>query len=383
MTELTVLGGGIGGLTAALTLSHHGLAAHVLERAPDLSEIGAGLQISPNGRVVFDALGLGPSLDKAGIRARGVRLIDGPTGRDVAWVPLRQKPYLLLHRADLIDILAAAVGKAGIPLHLGAEVTQIETGTHVQLTFADGRTERATRLIGADGLHSVARNAVCPGLTPRFTGQVAWRAILPSIRQEPPEVQVHLGSGRHLVRYPLRGGACVNIVAVEEREDWAAEGWHHLDDPANLARAFSGFAPAIRDELDRIDRPYLWGLHRHAVAPHWHNGAVILLGDAAHPTLPFLAQGANMAIEDAWVLASCLSDGTGPAHYQRLRKSRTTRIIDAAQANATHYHLHPGPKRRAAHAALHLASALAPQLLTARYGWLYNHDVTKPPSSIS
>ena len=325
------------------------------------------------------ALGLGDALEKAGVRARAVSLINGETGRQVARLPVAEKPYHFLHRADLIDILVNAVEAAGIQLMLGQEVERVEPGAEEAAFTIGGQTQKTPLLIGADGLHSVTRQAICPGLEPRFTGQVAWRAILPARGSEPPEVQVHMGAGRHLVRYPLRGGSLINIVAVEECAEWAAEGWHHQDDPAHLADAFASFAAPIRAELDRIEMVHLWGLHRHPVAPNWHKGRAVLLGDAAHPTLPFLAQGANMAIEDAYVLARCLVKDSGRealARYEALRTPRTTRITDAAQANAHNYHLAPGAKRAAAHTALRLISGLAPQLLSARFNWLYDYDAT-------
>lgn len=370
----TILGAGIGGLAAALALRKHGFASDIIEQAPVITEVGAGLQISPNGAVVLRALGLGDALARASVQAQAVRLIDGTTGRQVACLSLDGKAYHFLHRADLIDILQNAAQAQGIPVALDCQVTSVmpETGL---ATLANGTAHGASWLIGADGLHSVTRAAICPDLIPGFTGQVAWRAILPAKSAEPPEVQVHMGAGRHLVRYPLRGGALINIVAVEERREWAADGWHRQDDPANLAKAFASFAPPLRAEIDRIETTHLWGLHRHPVAPNWHKGRAVLLGDAAHPTLPFLAQGANMALEDAWVLARCLANDD-PAAYQAQRKPRTTRITDAAQANARNYHLQPGPKRRAAHTALRLVSTLAPTLLTRRLNWLYDHDVT-------
>ena len=376
--DITILGAGIGGLSAALALKQHGFAPEIREQAPEITEVGAGIQISPNGAVVLRALGLGPALENASVNARAVRLIDGAIGGQVARLPLAGRAYHFLHRADLIAILAEAVEARCIPLRLGQRIDRIEPSDDLVALRSGGEAAASTpRLIGADGLHSVARTAIAPGLKPRFTGQVAWRATLPAKVSEPPEVQVHMGTGRHLVRYPLRGGSRINIVAVEEREAWAAEGWHYEDDPAHMAQAFASFAAPVRAELDRIETAHLWGLHRHPVAPTWHKGGAVLLGDAAHPTLPFLAQGANMALEDAWVLARCLADGSGAAGYEALRKPRCIRITEAAEANARNYHLPPGLRKRAAHSALRLASVLAPWLLTARFNWLYGHDVTQ------
>ena len=189
-----------------------------------------------------------------------------------------------------------------------------------------------------------------------------------------------MGPGRHLVTYPLQGGLR-NIVAVEERIGWADEGWSHQDHPANLRAAFQGFAEPVRDWLDQVETVHLWGLFRHRVADRWHTGQQVILGDAAHPTLPFLAQGANLALEDAWVLAEAVSTmplEDGLKHYQSLRKPRAIAVTDAATANARNYHLSFPPVRFAAHTLLRLAGAVAPTQPLKRFVWLYRHDVTQP-----
>jgi salicylate hydroxylase len=190
-----------------------------------------------------------------------------------------------------------------------------------------------------------------------------------------------MGPGRHLVSYPVRDGAMVNLVAVEERSDWAPEGWNHRDDPRNLQDAFAGFGGMAGDLLGRVEEASLWGLHLHPVAARWVDGNVALLGDAAHPTLPFLAQGANMALEDAWALAQALSapGAKGLQEYQTRRKKRVSRVIRASAGNAWRYHLRPGPVRSAAHVALRLTSRFAPGRLVSAYDWLYGYDVTAAP----
>jgi salicylate hydroxylase len=179
----------------------------------------------------------------------------------------------------------------------------------------------------------------------------------------------------------LRKGRLLNVVAVQERTSWAAEGWQHRDDPENLARAFADFDPSLRGLLAKVDDVHLWGLFRHPVAQVWHRDHTVLLGDAAHPTLPFLAQGANMAIEDAWVLATSLAEmattNAALAHYQSRRNGRVRKVIAAAGRNAWKYHLRIPPLRKVAHFALQKASQFAPQRLMAQFDWLYHHDVTK------
>lgn len=378
--DVTVIGGGIGGLAVALACARHGAAVTVLERAEAIREVGAGLQISPNGWVVLQALGLHGAVAARATRGGAVRLRDFRHGAEVFPVPLRAA-FHFVHRADLIDALHGAARDAGVRIRLGVQVTQVEArALEVALTLADGTQEVHGLTITADGLHSAGRAHLNPRSKPFFTGQVAWRALIPTEAPLAPEAHVFMGPGRHLVRYPLRGGALTNIVAVEERDAWAPEDWSLTDDPRNLRTAFADFCPEITALLARVEVPNLWGLCRHPVAATWYNGPLALLGDAAHPTLPFLAQGANMALEDAWVLAECLAGivDTGEAlhAYQTARKSRTARIVAAANDNAVNYHLRPGPYRFAAHTALRAAARLAPHAITSRFDWIYRHDVT-------
>ncbi|ABD55597.1 FAD-dependent monooxygenase [Jannaschia sp. CCS1] len=379
--QVTVIGGGIGGLAAALACARHGAVVAVLERADAITEVGAGLQISPNGWVVLQALGLSDAVAAQATRGRAVRLRDFRRGAEVFAMPLR-KPFHFVHRADLIDVLHVACIEAGVQIRLGQHVTGVEAFEHeVQLRLSDGAQEVHGLTIAADGLHSAGRAHLNPRSKPFFTGQVAWRALIPTDDVLPPEAHVFMGPGRHLVRYPLRDGTLTNIVAVEERDAWAPEDWALTDDPRNLRAAFTDFCPEIKDLLADVEVPNLWGLYRHPVAAKWYNGPLALLGDAAHPTLPFLAQGANMALEDAWVLAQSLADipdmGEALHTYQAARKTRTARIVEAANDNAANYHLRPGPMRFAAHTALRTAARFAPHAVTNRFNWLYQHDVTR------
>ncbi|MEJ6389018.1 FAD-dependent monooxygenase [Gymnodinialimonas ulvae] len=376
---ITVIGGGIGGLAVALACAQRGAVVTVLEQAPAITEVGAGLQISPNGWVVLEALGIAEAVAANAPRSTAVRLRDFRRGAEVFAMKLTE-PFHLVHRADLIDVLHAACGDAGVTIRLSVRVAEVtpEPEGNV-LSLADGTTERHGLTLAADGLGSAARLALNPRTKPFFTGQVAWRATVPS-GDLPTEAHVFMGPGRHLVRYPLRGGALTNIVAVEERDQWAAEGWNHSDDPKNLRAAFTDFCPEIRDLLTKIEVPNLWGLFRHPIAKSWHSDALALLGDAAHPTLPFLAQGANLALEDAYTVVRCLTHeaetSTALAQYQALRKPRAARVVEAANDNAANYHLRPGPLRFAAHSALRLASRYAPHVVANRYRWIHTHDVT-------
>ncbi|WP_095589121.1 FAD-dependent monooxygenase [Actibacterium ureilyticum] len=380
--KCTVLGAGIGGLAVAIALARRGAQVTVLEQAAGIREVGAGLQISPNGAVVLDALGLGDELERIGRRARAVQLVDY-RGAGVTRLNMdRGRGYHFVHRADLINMLAQAARALGVRMRLLQQVSTVEIGADgACLTTLQGAHHRCETLIGADGIHSVVRQAIGDGApAPAFTGHVAWRMTVPVPEAPADEVTVHMGPGRHLVRYPLRDGHLMNIVAVEERDDWTEESWSQVDDPARLRAAFAGFCPTVRGLLDRVDRVHLWGLFRHPVADRWHKGGAVILGDAAHPTLPFLAQGANMALEDAWVLADALArHDDAPrafAAYQAARRDRCARIVAAASRNARNYHLRFPPLRFAAHSTLRLTGRVAPGHLLSRFDWLYDHDVT-------
>ncbi len=382
--NVTVLGAGIAGLAVARALAQRGAQVTVLEQAPEIREVGAGLQISPNGLRVLDALGLGAAASVEGRRAEAVELADGETGAQVLRLDLAarrpQTPFLYMHRADLIQVLAAGARAEGVEIRLGQGVQGVRLGAHPpRLTMADGGEVEAELLIGADGLHSKLRQALNGTVAPFFTHQVAWRAALPAEPDIAPVARVFMGPGRHLVTYPLRDGRLRNIVAVEERQRWAEESWSLTDDPLALRIAFENFVPEVRGWLDRIERPNLWGLFRHPVAARWHGHGAAILGDAAHPTLPFLAQGANMALEDAWVLAVALARAEPDAAfaaYQATREARVRRIVEAANSNARNYHL-SGLKRDVAHLGLRALNRFAPDRIIGRFDWLYDYDVTK------
>ncbi|MCF7700457.1 FAD-dependent monooxygenase [Loktanella sp. M215] len=361
-SQVAVIGSGIGGLATALALAMQGASVRVFEQAPRIAEVGAGLQITPNGARVLDWLGLGDALDAKGLRAEAVVPMDGLTGRAVTRFDLSRQspPYRFVARPDLIDMLATACRHRGVEIVL------------------DHRAEalpEADLVVGADGIRSVTRGLLNGDATPQFTGQVAWRATIASAA--PPEARIWMLPRRHIVTYPLSSGL-LNIVAVQERSAWADEGWHHADDPAHLRDAFPDACGALQKLLMQVEHPHLWGLFQHPVAPVWVTDRVALVGDAAHPTLPFLAQGANLALEDAAVLARQLALhglADGLPRYQAARRARVTRAIAAASANAANYHL-GGPRRVAAHLGLRALGRIAPDAFIGRMNWLYGFDAT-------
>lgn len=334
------------------------------------------MQISPNAGRALEALGLGPALDAVSLRSRGVRMWDAAGKRIATLDFIAHRPdarFRLIHRARLIEVLAAATQAADIPLRLGHTVDALP---------------QVPLLIGADGLHSRARQVLNGTEAPFFTGQTAWRALIAD--PNPPRdgtgwADLFLGPKRHLVSYPLAHGLR-NIVAVIERPDWQAEGWSHQDDPAHLRGAFAGFGGPVPDWLARVKETGIWGLFRHPVARRWQDGHRVIIGDAAHPTLPFMAQGAALAIEDAWQLAACLdadaNQSAALTRFQALRADRATRIVALATQNARAYHLQ-GPARLVAHAGLRSIARLQPARLTGRFDWIYDFDPLRDASSLT
>ncbi len=386
---VTILGAGVAGLAAARALALRGAKVTLLEQADAIREVGAGLQISPNGAAVLKALDLGDALEAASTRAGAVELRDGLGGGVVTRLEVAKlrpdQGYHFLHRADLIQLLLDGARSAGVELRLLQKADRLDlSGARPKLVMATGAEIEADLMIGADGLHSPCRAALNGTVAPFFTHQIAWRALIPCEPGAGAVAEVHMGPGRHLVSYPLRGGTIRNIVAVEERRRWTEEGWSLRDDPMELRLAFERFSPRVRGWLDQVQDVWLWGLFRHPVAKSWFRvlpeGAVAILGDAAHPTLPFLAQGASMGLEDAWVLADALDRQEGFAAglraYQARRGPRVTRIVEAANGNARAYHL-SGMTRSLAHIGLRLMGKMAPGAALSRFDWLYGHDVTK------
>lgn len=354
-------GGGVGGLATARALALRGASVTLHERAAGFAEVGAGLQIAPNGMRALKALGLDAAFRRVALPSRGVRLIDGLSGREIVSLAPRASSWFV-HRARLVDVLAEGAAEAGARLVMGSTLGP-EGG--------DGGL-----LVGADGIRSGLREAIEGAARPRFTGQVAWRAVIrdPEVA---PFAEVFLGPGRHLVTYPLAGGLR-NIVAAEDRADWTAEGWDQEDTPMALRGAFARFPARVADWLAKVERVHLWGLFRHPVARRWTDGRRVLVGDAAHPTLPYLAQGANLALEDAVVLARAL-EGPGLAAYAAHRRTRAEAVVAAAGKNARRFHLSNPVLRQSAFAALRLRERLAPGAAGRGFDWVWTYDPATAP----
>ncbi len=382
-----IAGAGIGGLTAALAIARQGFPVCVFDQAERLEEAGAGIQLSPNATRVLIALGLADSLEPAIVIPEAVRLRAGGSGRDIAIMPLGSAaahgaPYWVVHRADLQSALLAAVDRcSGITLKLGARIdgfTDGSQGVTAKLSSREGITEHHGRvLIGADGLWSRLRESLGARARPRFAGRTAWRALAPSAAVPPSlrgrEVNLWIGPGGHVVHYPVRAGTTVNIVAVTS-DDWQSTQWTTEADGDDVRARFPPplWASEAREWLAAPQHWQKWALYDCAPSKEWGRGAVTLLGDAAHPMLPFLAQGAAMAIEDALVLAASLARfADDPARalrdYERQRQPRTSRVQRAARRNDLVYHL-GGPAALVRDAAL---AALGGRRLVAQYDWIY------------
>ena len=327
--QVAVAGAGLGGLTAALALAARRIDVVVCEREPALREAGAGVQLGPNAVRVLDGLGLGGALRACAFAPRAAEVRDGPSGRLLLRTPLGEAaerrwgaPYLQLHRADLQALLVdAARGCPGVELRLGAAAVAADPAGRLRL--ADGTELAADAVIAADGLRSACAASLWGAEAPRFTGWTAWRAVVPvaAVRAEiPPVAAVWTGPGRHLVHYPIRGGREVNVVAVTAARRWREESWTAAGDPAELAAAFAGWSPPVSALLGAVAQTWRWALFDRPARPRWSEGRATLLGDAAHPMLPFLAQGAAMAVEDAVVLAEALA-GADPTALTHMRTS--------------------------------------------------------------
>ena len=315
----------------------------MLERAPTLREEGAGIQLTPNGHLVLNALGLGPALEGAGEVASHCELRDGRSGRRLARWEL-PRPWRLIHRGDLLHILARACEAAHVEALTSTPVLSVEpTRRRPVLRLPDERLLKPDLAIAADGIRSPVRAVLNGEESPVFLRQSAWRALVRPSGEMPPEPVIHLFPGRHVVTYPVREGRLVNIVAVQDAEDWTEEGWDVGDDPDALRATFADAATDLGDLLALVEETRRWGLFGRPVARDLGSSAIALVGDAAHPTLPFLAQGANLAIEDAWVLAQEADEpqsiDRALRRYAERRRPRVQKAVAAARMSGRLYHL--------------------------------------------
>ncbi len=354
--DLGIVGAGLGGLTAALALQRDGHRVRLFEQAAALGEIGAGVMLTPNATRVLETLGLREGLAAIAVTPAFTGVRDHLSAAWVSRTPLGEasalrhgSPSYYVHRSDLHDLLVAAVrANDANALELGRSLVALDQADDaVNLAFADGGRARVEALVGADGLKSKVRGFVVPDARARFTGNVAWRGLVPAERLRPELRQVEsviwVGPKRHIVCYGVRGASLINYVALAEQDAWQAEGWTVRAELADVLEEFEGWSADIVDVLRQTpaDGCFKWGLFDHEPLARWSVGRVTLLGDAAHPMLPFMAQGAAMAIEDGAVLAAALKQGeveAGFQAYQALRLERTAWVQAQARRNQSLYH---------------------------------------------
>ena len=354
--DVLISGGGIGGVTAALCLAKRGYQVSVFEQAPAFGEVGAGIQLAPNCTRVLHDLGLEAALRGVAFVPDGVEMRDWKSGRVLTTSALGQRaveaygfPYYHIHRADIMQVLAdAARANDNIKLLSNARVEKIERRDDGVSIEAAGQTHHGDVLIGADGIHSIVRDDLFGPEKPSFTGNVAWRGLVPADRLPEglirPVASAWWGPHKHFVHYYVRRGELVNCVCVVEKEGWEVESWNERGDHRELKADFAGWHETITALIDNMDPAacFKWALFDRPPMQQWSVGRVTLLGDACHPTLPFMAQGAAMAIEDAAVLAGCLDNDDVPAalkRYESLRRARTAGIQNGSRRNAKVFHM--------------------------------------------
>jgi len=387
--RLLIAGAGIGGLTAALAALRKGLDVEIYEQAPELKEVGAGVQLSANGTRVFYELGIGEELKALSCEAAGkeIRLWNsGETWKlfDLGQVSVERYgyPYFTVYRPDLLGVLAAAVRRfKPDAIHLGARCTGFaQTGGKIRLAL-ESQTIEGDALVGADGVHSRIRQALFGEDKPQFTGIIVWRGIVP-MEKLPPRMARRVGvnwvgPGGHVVHYPLRAGKLMNFVGALEGREWRTESWSARGTTEALAADFAGWHEEVHALIRAIPEPHTWALMVRPPLPRWTSGRVTLLGDACHSMVPFLAQGAVMAIEDALVLSRALTEGSGDIperlqRYESARRERTRRAVEGSADNIARFHnralAHPVKARE------YVEREWAGQNVAARYEWLFRYD---------
>ncbi|MFM0277753.1 FAD-dependent monooxygenase [Paraburkholderia sediminicola] len=389
---ILIAGAGLGGLTAALALLRRGFDVEVYEQASELREVGAGIQMGANGtRVIYD-LGLQKRIEEVACRptSKEIRLWNtGETWKlfDLGPASIERYgfPYLMLHRADVMTALAEGVREIKPDaIKLGMTVRSFtDTPDGVTLHFDDGSESTGRVLIGADGVHSKVRASLWGTDVPVFTGCMAWRGLVPveelPARLREPVGTNWIGPGAHVVHYPVRGGKLVNFVGIVERPDWQIESWTERGTIDECASDFHGWHADIHSMIRRLGAPFKWALMGRQPLPRWSKGNVTLLGDACHPTLPFLAQGAMMALEDGLVLARCIerhTDNTEAAfhHYEGLRHERTEKVVTGSADNAQRFHSNALSTRDEAQA--FIDREWSEEKIMERYSWLFAYDAT-------
>lgn len=388
--RVAVAGAGIAGLTFALALRRAGIDCHLYEQAERLTEAGAGVQLTPNATRLLHRLGLNDALTAVAVTPRAIEMRRWDDGNLLQRTELggmcRRRfgaPYYTVHRAHLHDALLSRVPPDRV--HLGARLVAVtQDAGEARLHLSDGTAVAADLVVGADGIRSVTREQIAAD-RPRYSGQTIYRGLVPADRvphlTADPRVRLWFGPDQHCVCYPVSSGRQISFGATVSSSHWREESWSAPGDHAELAAAYTGWHPDVTRLIAAADAVGRWALHDRDSLGRLSTGRVTVIGDAAHPMLPFQAQGANQAIEDAVVLASCLAgpgpDGLGAAlrRYERIRLPRTTRIQQQSRANATTFHLADGAEQRRRDASAQATSGLD------RHEWLFGYDAEQAATS--
>ena len=388
--RVAIIGGGIAGLAAALALHRRGVEVTVYEQAGALSEIGAGVQMTPNAMNALRLLGLEESAMAVAFEPESQILRSWRSGRVIYRTPIRGvfrerfgAPLCSFHRADLLSVLAAPLRDRAI--RLDARCVAIEPAeASAAAYFADGRTIEADIVVGADGIHSLVRTSLFGADSPRFTGCMCWRGLVPAERIPPgliePSSLNWMGPHGHVVHYYVRRGEMVNFVAIHDTDQWTEESWIREADRDELMATYAGWNEKLLRLFECSDRYFKWGLFDREPLPRWTKGRVTLLGDSAHAMLPFLAQGAAMGIEDACTLGELvarLPDNLDEAlrRYEDLRVPRTRRAVLGSRERAKLNHLPSRWARLKRDVEYLTRRVLYPDGTAHRVAWLYGYDV--------
>ena len=390
--NIAIIGGGIGGLAAALALLKRGLDVDIYEQASEIREVGAGIQISSNGTRVLYALGLEEALKLVQVLPSRRQIRHWSTGETWNWFDLGATtarrygtPHVMLHRGDLHGLLADAVQRLKPnAIHLNMKCAAIsQNDARAEMRFETREAVQAAFAIGADGIHSNVRQCLFGADKPEFTGCVAWRGLVP-MEKLPPHIAQMLGTNwlgpkGHVLHYPVRRGEVMNFVSFVERDDWQVESWTVQGTTDELANDYRGWHPDVHAIIRNIETPFKWAMMVRGPMARWSKGRITLLGDACHPTLPFLGQGGVMAIEDGYIIAACLKKYfTDPAsaftRYEDIRRERTAAVVRRSHENRKSA-FSPSLADKAA-IAHEVAREWQQERVRERMEWLYAYDAT-------